>query len=246
LRVDSFRRLVTAALLAGTLAGGLLAMLQLAAVGPLIALAETYERQAPTPSEDQPGAHAHAAADEWEPSAGVERTGYTVLGTVLMGIAYAALLLGAAALLGVELDVRTGVWLGLAGCACFAVAPSLGLPPKPPGVPGADVHAAQVWWAGTAVATAIGLTLIAAARGRWGLRVIGLLCLAAPHVIGAPQPLSAPEVPEALIRRFAVTSVATQAAFWLLLGAIAGYVSGTKATKIDTETTKRDELSVVP
>jgi hypothetical protein len=77
------------------------------------------------------------------------------------GNRFAALLLSTVILGGFGLDIRHGLLWGLAGFACFTVAPALGLPPKPPGVPVADVRARQLWWALTAGVTATGLILIA-------------------------------------------------------------------------------------
>lgn len=225
--MPEFRRLVTAALLAGTLAGGLLAALQIVTMGPLIVEAEGYERAA---AAAEPASDHHAAA-EWEPADGLERTGYTVLGTILTAIAYAAMALAVASLLGIELNLRRGVLLGLAGCACFTLAPALGLPPKPPGVAGAELHAAQIWWAGTAAATAVGAILLARGPAGWPWRVLGVAAILAPHVIGAPPPLEPPLVPAELITRFAVYSVATQTVFWLLLGAIGGAIAGRLAVR---------------
>jgi predicted cobalt transporter CbtA len=98
------------------------------AVGPLIDRAEQLE-----PAGHEGHASAAAAPHEWEPADGTERTMYTVLGTTLTGIAFAALIFGVALVLGLELNVTRGVALGLLGFACCAFAPAMGLPPKPPG-----------------------------------------------------------------------------------------------------------------
>jgi cobalt transporter subunit CbtA len=218
--MGEFRRLMTIVLVAGIAAGLALAAVQIATIGPLIRVAEQYETA--TAGHDHP---ATAAPAEWQPSDGFERTGYTVLGTLLVGIAYAALLFGGAALLSFEVDVRRGILLGLAGFASFALAPALGVAPRPPGVAGAELHSAQIWWIATAIATAIGLALIARARGRWSWRIAGPIVLVAPHLVGAPhaEPARTDALRE-LSSRFAVTSVATQAVFWLVLGVIGGYV----------------------
>jgi cobalt transporter subunit CbtA len=210
--MGEFRRLMTIVLVAGIAAGLALAAVQIATIGPLIRVAEQYETA--TAGHDHP---ATAAPAEWQPSDGFERTGYTVLGTLLVGIAYAALLFGGAALLSFEVDVRRGILLGLAGFASLA--------PRPPGVAGAELHSAQIWWIATAIATAIGLALIARARGRWSSRIAGPIVLVAPHLVGAPhaEPARTDALRE-LSSRFAVTSVATQAVFWLVLGVIGGYV----------------------
>jgi cobalt transporter subunit CbtA len=208
----AFRRLMTVVLVAGATAGLLLAALQFVTVVPLIHTAEAFEHA-------QHSESAHPAhEDGWQPSDGLERIAYTVLGTMLTGIAFSALLFGAASLLGLNLAGRRGLWLGLAGFVSCALAPALGLPPRPPGVPGAELHAAQAWWCATALATAVGLWAITHADDKWTWRAAGVVCLLAPHFLGAPATSGASPVPSDLIPQFAVVSVATQAMFWLLLG----------------------------
>jgi cobalt transporter subunit CbtA len=214
-----FRRLLTVVLIAGTTAGLLLAALQLVALVPLIHTAETYEQ-----AEHSSVAHAAHGEQGWQPSDGLERTMYTVLGTTLTGIAFSALLFGGASLLGLNLDVRRGLWLGLAGFLCCTLAPALGLPPRPPGVPGAPLHAAQVWWCATALATAVGLWAMTHAEGKWAWRVAGVVCLLAPHVLGAPTATGVSSLPSELTRQFALVSIATQATFWLLLGGLGSHL----------------------
>jgi cobalt transporter subunit CbtA len=147
-----------------------------------------------------------------------------VISTLLLSVGYAALLFGIVDLMSLRVGPRDGLLLGLAAFACVALAPAAGLPPKPPGVQGAELNAAQIWWASTAVATAIGLGLIAFARGRWMWWVVGALVIAAPHLVGAP-PVAPPmtEALRALSAKFAIASVATQLVFWLVLGGAGGY-----------------------
>jgi cobalt transporter subunit CbtA len=214
----AFRRLMTVVLMAGIAAGLLLAVLQLVAVTPLIHEAEKYERAEDAGSEH--GLHEH----DWQPADGVERTAYTIAGTVLTGIAFSALLFGSASLLGLEINLGRGVALGLAGFACCVLAPAIGLPPRPPGVTLANVESAQIWWFATAFATAIGLSAVQRANGSWAWRVAGAVCVVLPHIVGVPQTIGSTPVPVDLIRRFAVIVIATQAAFWLLLGAFGSYL----------------------
>src|SRR5438552_1008020 len=57
------------------------------------------------------------------------------------------------------------------------------------------------------------------------LRVLGAVLLVLPHLIGAPAaPHGAMGVPAELAAEFATASLATAAAFWLLLGSVSGWL----------------------
>jgi cobalt transporter subunit CbtA len=233
--MEHFRRLMTAALIAGAVSGVVLWALQFVAIGPLIARAETYEAADAHQGHEVPSggasndAASHEMAHPWEPADGIERTMYTLAGTILTGIGFSAVLFGIAAALGLRLDARRGIALGLAGFACCALAPAIGLPPKPPGAAAAELRAAQLWWVGTATVTGFGLWIIASANGSWLRRFGGALLIVLPHAIGAPAPAGHSVVPADLSRQFALASVITQAVFWILLGAIGGPLSARAA-----------------
>ena len=224
--MNQFRRLMLVALSSGALAGLLLFAVQHFAVVPLIESAEAYETAAHAPTAGD--AHDHEA---WQPADGWQRTSFTALATILTSIGFAALLFGTLALTNRTVDARRGALCGLAAFACFGLAPALGLPPQPPGVAVADLYARQLWWAGTALATAIGLWLIAGRRRSWPLRIGGVACLSLPHLIGAPIATGHNAVPAQLIRQFAIASLATTCMFWLLLGTIGGYISSRLETR---------------
>jgi cobalt transporter subunit CbtA len=223
--VRQFQQLMQAALLAGAFAGTLLFFYQRIVVVPRIVAAEAYEERAEA---DQ---HRHS---DWKPDNGLERSLFTAAGTILTGIGFAALLLSTVSLCGFGLDVRRGLLWGLAGFACFAVAPALGLPPVPPGVPVSDINARQLWWVMTVVATAIGLCLIFATRRGWVSRAVGGLLLLLPHAIGAPQTIGPQIVPAHLVRTFAVASIVGNGLFWLVLGAATGYLSRNRKAAMPT------------
>lgn len=240
-----FRNTVFVAVLAGLFAGLALAAIQHFTTVPLILQAETFENAepaaAPEPAASQeagaahehaPGtpAHDHAATAEhahdpeaWSPADGFERTAYTVGSNIVTAIGFALLLVVASELLaGGIAGWRQGVLWGLAGFAVFTLAPGLGLPPELPAMPAAELVSRQVWWIGTAAATAIGLWLIAF-RGTILFSLIGLALIVVPHVIGAPQPAdhSSP-IPEALHHDFVVAATLTNLVFWVLLGGAVG------------------------
>ena len=118
---------------------------------------------------------------------------------------------------------RQGVMWGLAAFAVFTLAPGLGLPPELPAMPAADLGPRQLWWIGTVAASASGLALIVYGRSLLAIGA-GVALLVAPHIIGAPQPVSyETPIPEGLHHSFVVAVVMTTLVFWVLLGGLAGY-----------------------
>lgn len=217
--MSQFRKLMVAVFASGALSGLVLFAIQYFTVVPLIQAAETYE--APEPQADSSAIH----ADEgWRPTEGWERTSFTALTTVLTGIGFAAILFGLMALARKTINTRHGALWGLAAFACFSLAPALGLPPQPPGTAVADLHQRQLWWAGTVVATAVGLWLIIEKRQSWLLRIYGAVCLLLPHLIGAPVAIGQNSVPAELVRWFTIASVVTSGIFWLLVGTLGGLI----------------------
>lgn len=215
-----FRQLMFVVLSSGTFAGLALFAIQHFTVIPLIESAETYEEVA---HQSNPGM---IHSDEgWQPANGWERTSLTALTTILSGIGFASLLFGTVSLTGNRVDLRRGVFWGLAAFVCFSLAPALGLPPQPPGTAVAGIVQRQVWWIGTVIATAVGLWWLVGAKRTRPRRIAGAICLALPHLIGAPTAAGHNGLPAELIQRFAIASLSTTGIFWLLLGAIGGFIS---------------------
>lgn len=208
--MPAFRAIILAGALAGLIAGIFMTGLQQIGTAPLILQAETYEHDS---DED------HA----WQPANGLERTAYSTLFNVVEWIGYGFVLAGALVLSKRETGWREGFLWGLAGFVCVLVAPSLGLPPELPGVPAAPLEPRQIWWIGTAAATAAGLSLIAFKRHPLAA-VVAILLIAAPHLVGAPHlDHVETEVPELLSHRFVVAVTLTTLACWSLLGGLTGY-----------------------
>ncbi|MBM3536778.1 MAG: cobalt transporter [Alphaproteobacteria bacterium] len=224
-----FRRIITAALIAGAVAGLVATGLQTTRVWPLILAAETFEDAAPTQAHHHGATTPMAApAEAWAPSDGTERMLYTLLFNLLAGFGFALLVNAGLALsqaAGRRLDSLTGLLWGCAGFAGFALAPALGLPPELPGMPAAELFDRQVWWLATVLATLTGIGLIALPRNP-GLALLGLALIAAPHIVGAPHPMAdeTSRVPAALAASFVSASLATAAVFWLTLGALSGWL----------------------
>lgn len=220
-----FRNVVFVAALAGLVAGLLMAAMQAYATVPLILQAETFEQAA--------GGHSHddtatVGEDEegWAPADGFERFFYTSMANIVTAIGFGLVLVVASEFAGGIAGWRQGLLWGLAGFATFTLAPGLGLPPELPAMPAADLEGRQVWWFATVIATAAGLALIALRRSL-PLAALGIALIAAPHVIGAPQPANyETPVPEGLHHDFIVAVTVTNLVFWVVLGAVAGMLRG--------------------
>jgi len=207
-RGTSLRGLLLPALAAGIAAGAVVTVLQQLLLVPLILQAEMLEA----------AGHARAAT-AWEPQAGLERTLYSFLFNCLGAFGFALLLAGCYALRGGATWTLGLLW-GLAGFVSFSAAPALGLPPELPGAAAADLAARQLWWVATALGTAAGLACLFLARPP-AMRVLGLLLIAAPHLVGAPHsPEAESAIPKDLGRAFSIGSLAVSAVMWLILGAV--------------------------
>jgi len=212
-------RTLTVALLAGVLAGALVSAAQMVRVVPLILEAEVYEVVD----------HSEHSADEANrsPEDGVERTAYTVMANLLVGVGFGLLLVGAFVLAetaGRPIDTLRGLLWGLAGFLVFALIPAIDLPPELPGTAAAELPARQLWWIGTAGATALGLGLIAFGRPPW-VQVLALPLMVLPHLVGAPQPSEhGGSAPAELTREFVIASLATTGLFWITLGTTCGWL----------------------
>jgi cobalt transporter subunit CbtA len=222
------------ALLAGVIAGAVNWGIQTFGTTPLILEAETYENAAPAePAAAEPAAeattHTHEDGSEhvhdaeaWAPADGWERSVYTLGANVLTGVGYAFLLTAAIVFLGKGADWRRGILWGLAGFACFSLAPAMGLAPELPGTVAAPLEAPQLWWIGTAISTAAGLFAAAKLRNIAGY-AIGVVLIALPHIIGAPHPETPGGLaPEELEHKFIIVAIATSLVFWLVLGVLTG------------------------
>lgn len=240
-----FQRIVWTAVAAGVLAGLLLTGVQKMQVSGIILQAEVYEDAAaamPAPALQASATHEHADghADEhehagahehehehdpsaWQPADGIERTLFTVLANVSMGVAFALLLGAAFCMRGETGGWRAGLLWGAAGYVTFFLAPSLGLPPEVPGTAAAPLVDRQIWWAMTALATGSGLAMVRFAA-HWPIKLLGALMLLLPHWIGAPQvAVPASTAPAELAHAFIYATGIANAAFWLALGTLAGF-----------------------
>ena len=227
-----FRTIVFAAVISGLGAGIVLTAIQSVKAIPLILQAEIYEEQASASSPaPRAGGHEHAEgtsavhghgdeAEEWAPAEGLERSLYTLLANVLIGIGFALLICAAFGLRGAP-DWRGGLVVGLLGFAAIHLAPAFGLPPELPGMRGADVGMRHLWGGGTTIATAAGLALIWL-NAKVPMKALGAILIVLPHIVGAPHPhidgVSA--LPAELAAAFVSATLVGNLLFWLLLGAL--------------------------
>jgi cobalt transporter subunit CbtA len=232
------RVFLTIALLAGISAGMVKWGGHMLGTTPLILQAEVYEKaneaaaaeaeatattatETATATEATGHEHQHDA-EAWEPADGWERNLFTLGADLITGVGYAFLLTAAIVFFGKGADWRCGILWGLAGFACFSLAPALGLPPELPGNKAAALDARQIWWVGTAIATAAGLFVAARLRDVYAY-AIAVVLIALPHVVGAPKPEAAGGLaPEELEHKFVVVAIATSLVFWLVLGVLTG------------------------
>jgi len=209
------RRILLAGLVAGLIGGIVISIVQEFTTTPLILHAEEFES-------GQSHASSGGEAEAWAPADGIQRTLFTSFGNIVAGMGFALMLVAGFALHGGEIDGRRGIIWGLAGFAVFSLAPALGLPPEVPGAMAAELVPRQGWWLSTAAATALGLGLMVFGRNLVWI-VLGVVVLAAPHIIGAPHPdkLGGPVPPE-LAAHFVAASLVTAAVFWAILGWLSG------------------------
>lgn len=232
-------RVLAVSLLAGLLAGLLIAALQHVTTTPLILKAESYEAalSAASPTlagfrDSAPagearlflahGGHGDGSEAEWKPRDGFQRTAITSLVTIATAVGFAALLLGGMIAANERIDDRRALVWAVCGFLAFGLAPAIGLAPELPGSAAADLVHRQIWWIATALCTAAGLFLFLRMEAPW-LRALALPLILAPHLVGAPHP-AGPEsrVPAEIAAHFAALSLGVQAALWLATGLAVG------------------------
>jgi len=197
-------RLLGIAALAGLPAGVLLTLAQRIEIVPLIRHAELFE---------------HGGGHEAAPALWATLGANVVLATGF------ALLLAAALSFDRRADARRGLLWGAGGYFAFFVAPSFGLPPELPGAESAPLADRQLWWVATVAACALGLALTVFARNL-ALRAAGLVLIAGPFAIGAPEhAIHAHAVPPEIDHAFARATYLVNGLLWLGLGAAVGFLS---------------------
>lgn len=215
------KTLLASALFAGLIAGLFAAGLQQVFLVPLIAEAELYET----------GALIHFGGAEAGPAAAaaeidLTRTLLTVLMTVLTTCGFGLILVAGFALAErlhlTRIDLRTGLLFGLAAFTSTQLLPSMGLSPELPGMGAGELGQRQLWWLFTVAGTLAGISLIV--WGNASTKIIGVVMIAAPYLIGAPHPeVFEGVVPPELAALFTARVLAVGGLTWAALGALAGH-----------------------
>jgi cobalt transporter subunit CbtA/cobalt transporter subunit CbtB len=243
-------RVLTVGLLAGLLAGLAIAVLQQFTTSPLILAAEVFEDAAKKSANAASmvdsrvsgsswsralGArlflvHEHGPsvagqpreAEGWKPANGLPRFFYTSIATIATAVGFAMLLLSGMIMAGDEINERRALMWAIAAFVAMGFAPALGLPPELPGSAAGPIVARQVWWVGTAAATALALWM-ALRFDNVAVMVASAFLFAVPHMIGAPHAGGyESRAPAELAAQFAATSLGVQAALWVAVSLAAG------------------------
>ncbi len=224
-----FRNIILIACITAIISGFILGSMQSFSTTNIIYSAEQFEVTD----------HEHAAVnehvtEEWGPQDGLERVGYTYLADVLIAFGHSLLLTSFMAFIYLkfgkpEISWRSGLIIGMGGYLSFYLSTVIGLPPEIPGSLAADLHARQIWWSLTVLATIIGLTTFYLAPAK--LKIAGIVFIVMPHIIGAPHPdvhgfvnedASALTALSNLEQAFMLSTAWVNLVYWLILGAVSG------------------------
>ena len=211
-------RTIYSAVVAGVVAGVVLFALQRWTTLPLIHQAERYEK---TETAAHPPFHASDASED-----GLVRAAYTTGGDVLVAVGFGMLLTAMYALSG-KYGLLAGIVWGLAGFATFHLGPAAVVPPTIPALDLAPLSLRQSAWLIAAISTGLGLAIFA--FGPRIAKAAGILLLFLPAVLFHYLfPLSGGEAPSqtlsTLEHLFIVRALADGLVFWLVLGAISGWI----------------------
>jgi cobalt transporter subunit CbtA len=218
------RKLLLPGIIAGIIAGALLSLVQHLNVVPLILEAETYEVQSIQHNHNDEN-HSHideqSQQAEWAPENGRERTLFTIITNIILGIGFSLLVISLMTATN-HSGWQSGLLWGLAGFTVFYLAPGLGLPPELPGTVAASLEHRQLWWLATVISTAIGLGLLFL-NPALTFRIVGVLFLIAPHFFTNSVHIEASNpVPDELIRSFIIATSFANLLFWSLIGLLNG------------------------
>lgn len=215
-------RILAGGLIGGIAGGIVVGAIESVTTTPLILHAEQFETTDVASAAQILLAHVHSGEAAAE-GGDAMRTILTYTASVIVAVGFAWMLLAAMFVKGAEITARSVIPWAVAGFVATGLAPAFGLAPELPGAYAAELELRQIWWVGTAVATALGLAAIFFGRHVvWSIVGVGLIVL--PHVIGAPHPddMGSP-VPAELAAQFVSASLVVQALMWVVPAVIAGF-----------------------
>jgi cobalt transporter subunit CbtA len=221
-------KIILSTILAGLLAGLILAGIQHVRLTPLIQAAEIYETpeteaiaEASKPCvETMPGMKMcnDDGRPSWKPEQGWQRTISTITASLLAGAGFAILMVGISMLTNIPITKQNGLIWGICGFIAVSLAPSIGLPPQLPGMPEMDLHARQIWWVTTILLTSVAIYLWIKAKDLWW-RIAAIIVAIAPQFF-APINAAKTEgnLPASLAAEFVSSSLAANLIMWLAIG----------------------------
>jgi len=253
----AFRNIVFSAIIVGIFSGLFYGLFQQTMISPIIYGAEEYEI-----SEDVGIVHSHnsaeatnatdavatatpvaettTVADEseevWAPANGVERILYTLGADILVGIAFAMVMVSLMTLHNFgsskpKITVLSGALWGVAAMASLFIAPSLfGLHPEVPGTVAAELINRQAWWGFCVLATIAGIAALYYMPMKY--KFLGIIAILLPHIIGAPMPETngfantdpaAVQALTLLSEEFFLMTTIGMGIFYLTLGSLSGF-----------------------
>jgi cobalt transporter subunit CbtA len=190
-------KIILSTIIAGLLAGLVLAILQYVRLEGLIVTAETFE---------------HGG----EPA--IRNLLTRIAPPLLTGAGFAILMLGVSMLSNIAITKQNGLVWGMCGFIAVSLAPAIGLPPQLPGMPEIDLHTRQIWWLATILVTAFAIYLWVKAKDfRW--QIAAVMIAIAPQFF-APHHTANTEsnLPASLVAEFVSSSLAANLAMWLAIG----------------------------
>ena len=218
-----FRTLVLSAFFIAIVAGLVFSAYQALIITPIIVNSEVYEVAEPVSNQPE-------VIEAWVPEDGLERHSWSFATNFLLCFAYALILLSAMTIKSSVNTIKGLFWGGAAYLSIF-VAPALGLPPEIPGMEAAHLEGRQAWWIFTVIITLLALWLIAFQSPI--NKVIGIVLIVIPHIIGAPQPeihgfantdVKVIEALTPLWHDFILQTSIANALLWFVIGGLSGYL----------------------
>ena len=219
-----FRTLILSAFAIALVTGIFYSAYQAYFITPIILNSEVYEVVEAT------NVHHIEEVEAWAPKDGVERHSWNFMSNFLICFAYALILLCAMSVRS-SVNALQGLFWGIAAYLIIFVAPALGLPPEIPGMEAAQLEGRQAWWIITVFITTISLWLLAF----YGIaqKIVAVVLIITPHLLGAPQPETHGFVSTdpiavanltALWHDFILQTSIANALLWVIIGVLAGFL----------------------